>query len=62
MLAKATEKDQQLRWLTEDIQTGKCRKALTKYTKIFEELTLVKGVIVRGEQLVIPEELQQDVI
>ena len=62
MLAKAAERDLQLRWLTEDIQTGKCRKALTKYTKIFEELMLVRGVIVRGEQLIIPEELQQDVI
>ena len=62
MLAEATKKDEQRKWLAEDIQAGYCHKALTKYTKIFEELMLVKDVIVRGEQLVIPEELQPDVI
>ena len=62
MLAEATKRDQQLKLLAEDIQKGNCRKALRKYSKLFEELMLVKGVIVRGEQLVIPKELQHDVI
>ena len=39
-----------------------CRKALTKYQQVFAELTVVDRLVLRGEQLVIPEELQLIVV
>ena len=62
MLKKATAKDKTLNILMEDIQKGYCRKSLTRYTQIFDELAIVDGMVVRGEQLVIPEELQAIVV
>ena len=46
----------------EDIRKGTCRKALTRYTNIFNELSIIDEVIVRGEQILIPEDMQEDVI
>ena len=42
-------KDETLQKLREDISTGKCRAALHRYKQIFEELTEVDGLMVRGE-------------
>ena len=62
MLRKATEADTQLQWLKEDIMEGKCRNSLHRYSQIFAELAVVDGLVVRGEQLVIPKELWRHVI
>ena len=58
MVREATRKDPEMRMLQEDIQAGECRNALTAYTKVFEELTEVGGLIMRGDRLVLPKELQ----
>ena len=62
MLRESTSKDTKLQMLMEDIQIGQCRKALTRYTQVFEELSVVEGLVVRGQQLVIPGELQPLVV
>ena len=62
MLRKATEADEQLQMLKEDIMEGQCRNSLHQYTQIFGELAVVDGLVVRGEQLVIPKELWKHVI
>ena len=41
----------------EDIKLGKCRPALHRYQQVFEELAMVDGLVVRGEQLIIPQAL-----
>ena len=65
VLRKATEKDKHMRMLVEDIEAGqgRAREALVDYTKVFEELSVVEGLVMRGEhQLVIPEELRESVV
>ena len=65
VLRDATAKDTKLQQLMQDIQAGagSCRKALTGFTHVFEELAVVDGVVVRGaHQLVIPAELQALVV
>ena len=62
MLQEATARDKTLSMLMEDIGQGVCRKALTRYTQVFDELTVVEGMVARGDQLVIPEELQPIVV
>ena len=62
MLREATAKDSTLQMLMEDIAGGVCRKSLTRYCQVFEELSVVEGMVVRGEQLVIPAELQPVVV
>ena len=51
-----------MQWAAEDIKTGRCRKGLTRYTKVFPELTEEDGVVMRGDQVVIPKELQVMVV
>ena len=41
--------------LKEDIREGQCRNSLHKYSQVFGELAEVDGMVVRGEQLVIPK-------
>ena len=62
LLRKETAKDETLQKLMEDIRLGKCRPALHRYQQVFEELAIVDGLVVRGEQLIIPQALQGDVI
>ena len=62
MLRKATAEDSQMKMLVEDIKIGKCRQALHQYSKVFPELAEVDGLVVRGDQLVIPTELQAIVV
>ena len=62
MVKEATARDNTLTRLLEDIGSGVCRKSLTRYTQVFEELTAVDGMVVRGDRLVIPAELQAVVV
>ena len=51
--------------LMEDITAGqgRTREGLVGFTKVFEELSVVEGVVMRGEhQLIIPDELQASVV
>ena len=49
--------------LKEDIvKTKACRNSLTQYQKIFDELSYINGIIIRGEQIVIPDSIQSDTI
>ena len=57
MMQLATEKDKELQLVLEDIEAGVCRKGLTRYTNVFPELTEVEGIVMRGDQIVIPREL-----
>ena len=45
MLRKATEADEQLQMLKEDIMEGQCRNSLHQYTQIFGELAVVDGLV-----------------
>ena len=62
MMLEATEADSILQQLVHDIKAGQCRKSLTRYVKVFDELSVVDGLVVRGEQLVIPAVLQPTVV
>ena len=62
MVKEATAKDTTLMMIMEDLSKGVCRKSLTRYTQVFEELTVVDGMVVRGDRLVIPAELQAMVV
>ena len=62
MMQRATRTDKELQKLMEDLRTGRCRNRLTRYTKVFPELTEEEGIIMRGEQIVIPRELQATVV
>ena len=58
------EKDSMLKMLLEDVLKGRLRAELhgTSYERVFGELTAVQGVLLRGERMVIPKELQADVL
>jgi hypothetical protein len=58
ILREATSKDNKLKMLMADIEAGECRKGLTRFTQVFDELKVEDGVVLRGDQLVIPDELQ----
>ena len=62
MLQQETAKDKTLSMLMEDITKGVCRNSLTRFTQVFDELTIIDSMVVRGDQLVIPEELQPIVV
>ena len=62
MMVEATEKDDEMGMLKEDIQTGNCRNGLVKYKQVFDELSVVDGLVMRGERLVVPKELRPIVV
>ncbi len=62
MLKKETEKDPKLKKLMEDIGGGTCRPALHQFQQVFSEITQAGGILMRGEQLLIPEGLQAHAI
>ena len=62
IIRDSTVKDEVLSQVMEDIQKGVCRNSLTRYSKVFEELSVIDGMVVRGEQLVIPRDLQAMVV
>ena len=59
---EATEKDDEMAMLKEDILTGTCRNGLIKNKKVFDELTVVDGLVMRGKRLVVPKELRPIVV
>ena len=62
-LRYATANDPKLSLLMEDILSSKyCRKELPQYKQIFEELSYINEVIMRGNRLVIPYSLQADCV
>ena len=62
VLRDSIAKDATMKMLMEDIEAGlgHCRPALVEYKNVFDELYVVDGLVVRGEQkqLLIPEELR----
>ena len=65
ILKRASSKDKTLQLLISYIKTqnkSDCKKHLAAYYGIFDELTEVDGVVLRGSQIVIPESLQTDII
>jgi hypothetical protein len=62
-LQKETKLDTELQQLKDDILTRKqCRRDLKSFRGIFHELTYINGLILRGEKIVVPKQLQNDVI
>lgn len=58
-----TGKDEILQKLIEDIVNKKyCRNSLKEYKAIFDELYYIDGIVMRGNQIVIPKSLQADII
>jgi len=63
----ATKKDRELSKLIPLIQSGnrnacKADPDLVKYAQVFQELSYLEGVVTRGQQIVIPKNLQERVI
>ena len=61
---EATEKDKELRRLKVEIMEGrKSRETVnSQYDQIFEELAVMEDVIVKGDKIVIPRELENEII
>ena len=62
MMQLATGKEKELQLVLEDIGSGVCRNGLTRFTNVFPELTEVEGIVMRGDHVVIPRELQATVV
>ena len=62
VLREATAQDDTLRKVMQDLERGQCRKGLTGYEQVFAEICEVDGMLMRGEQLIIPKELQAVVV
>ena len=63
MLKQATSDDKELQQLKDDLSKRKeCRPELKSYRGIFEELSVVDGLILKGYQIVIPKAYQAEVI
>jgi flagellar biosynthesis protein FlhB len=63
-LKKNVEEDPTLQRLSECIEKGRMGNSadIIAYRQFFSELTLVDGLIMRGERIVIPEKLQKHMI
>ena len=58
-MRKATIEDKELRELKDDIEKRKnCRPELKAFRGIFDESSVIDGLILRGHQIVIPKSLQ----
>ena len=65
MLQKATKKDHDLQLLISYLKKRdkvKCKETLPYYCNVFEELSEINQLVVRGSQIVIPKSLRADVI
>ena len=65
MLQDETKKDGDLQLLSECLIThdrGTCKKRLPRYSEVFDDLTVINKLVLRGSQIVIPLSLQADVI
>ena len=62
-LREETEKNEELRQLKEDIRRKKnCSSNLKSYKGVFDELSVIDGLILKGYQIVIPKSMHADVI
>jgi hypothetical protein len=63
-LKRTVEEDPTLQRLSDCIEKGRMGNSadIIAYRQIFSELTLVDGLIMRGERIVIPEKLQKQMI
>ena len=65
MISHATSADKSLQKLTKFLESrdkSKCKKELPEYAGVFEELSNIDGIIVRGNQILIPNSLRADAI
>ena len=64
ILRKETNKDDTLAMLKADVLQGKLSKrpAVQPFKEICSELSIVKSLVMRGTRIVIPRDLQQDII
>ena len=64
VLRHYTKKDPVLDRVGQDVQKGRLRKELTdtKYKHVFQELSYVDKVLLRGDRLVIPTKLRADIL
>ena len=64
MLRHAIQEDETLKHVLEDVRAGRMSKTslISPYKPVFTELTAAGGLLLRGEQLVVPPRLQRDVI
>ena len=64
VMRRETEADQVLQCVAGDIEKGHMGKltAASEYGKVFGELTMLDGLILRGERLVVPPKLRADMI
>ena len=65
-MAEETGKDQKLQVLKQAIEKGHVdtvqNPTLKEFTRFFEELAIVEGIICRSDRILLPEALQQEVI
>ena len=63
-MKQAMKEDKVLTKVEQDVKLGKMSDDTKKleYSKVFEELTAANGVLLKGEKIVIPLSLQEDVI
>ena len=63
-IRQAIEKQPLLRLVIRDLKAGKMSQEVadTEFKKVFGELTITQGLLLRGDRLVIPRELQAKVI
>ena len=64
MLQQATQEDKLLMKVAEDVVLGKMSAETREsaYKEVFEELSVVDGVVLKGDKLVVPPSLQANVI
>ena len=63
VLQYETGQDSKLRNLKEDIKKGKLRPELEKeYKSVFQEMTVMDEVVMRGDRLLIPKALRADIL
>ena len=64
MVAEAMDRDGEMKRIKEEVMRGKKSKETknSRYDQVFEELSVMKGVLVKGDKIVVPKELQATVI
>ena len=65
MILKETASNLKLQDLISCITThdkNRCKRDVKEYSEVFDELTVINGIILKGRQVVIPESLRADVI
>lgn len=66
-IVKETHNDRELRKLAQHIQSshhraGRTEKDLKQYSQVFQELSYIDGLVMRGSQIVIPKSLRNRVV